>query len=136
MRIADRGLVDDGPNGILFVCPDSATWVVYGHPHGVAIFGPRPVILLRIVAQKFAENEPTVRGALANAAIDDGLLIRADAALLKIDLRQFRGRFECGIIVGCSFPRHTLCPGNMAAAQHALLRILGHVRNLTAIFAG
>ena len=74
-------------------------------------------------------------GALADSAIDDCVFVGADAALLEIDLCQFRGWLERGVIVCGRLPRHTLCPGNMAAAQHAFLRILGHVRDLASVFA-
>src|SRR5262249_11467611 len=68
-------------------------------------------------------------GALTDSAIDDCILLGADVALLEIDLCQFRGWLERGIIVGGRLPRHALRPGNMAAAEHAFLRILGHVRD-------
>src|SRR5438309_6243963 len=73
-------------------------------------------------------------GALADSAIDNCVFVGADAALLEIDLCQFRGWLERGIIVCRRLPWHTLRPGNMAAAQHAFLRILGHVRDLTPVF--
>src|SRR6476659_7006935 len=74
-------------------------------------------------------------GSLADSAIHDCVFVRADVALLEIDLSEFRGWLECGIIVCGRLPRHALCPGNMAAAEHAFLRILGHVRDLASVFA-
>ena len=47
-------------------------------------------------------------GALADAAIDDCVVVGADAALVEIDLCQFRGWLKRGIIVRGRLSRDTI----------------------------
>ena len=46
-----------------------------------------------------------------------------------------RSRLERAVVICRRFPRHALRAGNMAAAQDAFLRILGHVRDFAAVLA-
>src|SRR5687767_2796887 len=70
-------------------------------------------------------------GALANPAIDDGLVVRAESGLALIDRLKLLGRPECGVVIGRAFPRKALGARDMPATQDALLRILGHMSHLS-----
>src|SRR4030095_7490610 len=81
-------------------------------------------------------NKPGVAGAFADAAIDDGVGLRAYAATLQVNLLQLRGRFERTVVIHCCFPGHTLRPWNVTTAQDAFLWIFRHVRDLALVFTG
>src|SRR5262245_8157733 len=49
--------------------PDCAGGIVDRHAHGVAVFGPRAVVILHLIAQELGQGEPAVARALANAAV-------------------------------------------------------------------
>ena len=49
-----------------------------GHPHGVAPLGPRAVVVAHARhAEQMGQHEPGVAGPLADAAVDDRLVVRA-----------------------------------------------------------
>ena len=74
--------------------------------------------------------------AFADAAVDDRFFLWADAAIFEIDFRQLGRGFEGAVVVCGRFPRDALRARDVAAAQNAFLRILGHVRDLAFEFAG
>src|SRR5205807_3746637 len=72
-------------------------------------------------------------GAFADAAINDGVGLRTDAATLHVNLLQFGCWFEGAVIIHCSLPRHAFRARNMTAAEYAFLWILRHVRDLALV---
>ena len=65
--------------------------------------------------------------ALANPAINDRLVGGIYAQILNVNFTQFIGRLESAVIVGGGLPGNAARARDMSAAQHTLLRILGHV---------
>src|SRR5208337_3438000 len=58
-----------------------------GHPHGVAPFGPRSVVIAHTgLAQQMREHEPGVAGPLADAAIDDGFVVGVEETVELLEL--------------------------------------------------
>src|SRR5437762_789229 len=102
----------------------------------IAPFGPRTIVIANVIeSQEVGEHKPSVTRAFANSAIDNCIPVGTDSALIEIDFCQFPGWLKCGVIIGGGLPRHALCSWNVAAAQHAVLRILLHVRDLAPVFA-
>src|SRR5438105_2091863 len=64
------------------------------------------------------------------------MLGRIETEVLNIDFSEFLHGFECPIVSGSSFPWNTFRRRNVSAAKNALLRIFGHMRNLSSEFAG
>src|ERR1022692_3442647 len=75
-------------------------------------------------------------GALADAAVGNNVVGGFQAEVLRVDFSQFVGGLEGGVLVGRNLPRHTARAGYVAAAQHTLLRILGHVGQFAGVFLG
>src|SRR5688500_5228901 len=65
----------------LFAAPDGAGDVHDRHADGVAVFGPRTVVVAHIIVENLREQEPSVARALADAAIDDDGLFAVDAGV-------------------------------------------------------
>jgi DNA-binding transcriptional LysR family regulator len=65
-----------------------------------------------------------VTGALADSAVNDRVAVRLVAKIILINLFEFLTGLESAVVISRRFPRDALCPGDMATADHALLRIL------------
>ena len=63
-------------------------------------------------------------GALADSAVNDRVAVRLVAKIILINLFEFLTGLESAVVISRRFPRDALCPGDMATADHALLRIL------------
>src|SRR5690606_7480942 len=69
------------------------------HADHAAPLGPGTVVVAHVrKAQKLPQDEPAVRGALADPAVGDDLLVRGDA-FLGVQPRQLLGRFEGAVFV-------------------------------------
>ena len=86
--------------------------------------------------EQFGQYIPGVTGALADSAVNDRLAVRFVAETILVNLFELLTGFESAVVISRRFPRDALCPGNMATADHSLLRILRHMRYLAFEFAG
>src|SRR5207247_2055168 len=60
----------------------------------VAVFGPTAVVVFHVVeAEQIFEHEPGVAGALADAAIGNGVFLGVHALLLEVNRVEFVGGF-------------------------------------------
>jgi hypothetical protein len=74
--------------------------------------------------EQFGQYKPSVAGALADSAVNDRVAVRLVAKIILINLFEFLTGFESAVVISRRFPWDALCPGNMATADHSLLRIL------------
>jgi hypothetical protein len=77
-----------------------------------------------------------VAGPLADPAVDHHVVVRAEAGLALVDGFQLGAAPEGGVLGRGAGPRDALSPGDVAAAQRALLGIVGHVQQVAAVLAG
>src|SRR5580704_1705897 len=97
-------------------------------PHLVAPFRPRAVVILYVLeSQKFRQNKPRMTRALANPAVNDGVLRGVETKIINVNLPKFFNRFERSIISGRGFPRNALRRRNVPSAQNSLLGIFRHM---------
>src|SRR4051812_18305034 len=102
------------------------SWVASGSlldrdTHRVAPLGPRAVVVAHgLEAEQVRQDEPRVRGALADAAVRDDVVRRREALLLLVDRLELLARPERAVLVGRPSPRHGLGPGDVPAAHGAL----------------
>src|SRR5690349_6616613 len=88
-----------------------------GRGDEVAVFGPTAIVVLHVVdADEIFHYEPRVAGALADAAIGDGVLLRVHALLLAVNAHQVVGGFERAIGGDRGAPRNAFRAGDVAAA--------------------
>src|SRR6516162_4067359 len=107
------------------------------HTDHIPPLGPRSVVVPNLFEpEQFGQYKPSVTGALADSAVNDRVVVRLVAKIILINPFEFLTAFESAVVISRRFPRNALCPGNMAAADHALLRILSHMRYLAFEFAG
>src|SRR5208337_3445505 len=101
------------------------------HAYGVAPLGPRSVVIAHTgLAQQMREHEPGVAGPLADAAIDDGFVVGVEEA---VELFEFLAAAESPALVDRLAPRNRPGGGDVAAAQHAFLRVVGHMCALAGV---
>src|SRR5260370_18243968 len=94
----------------------------------VAPFGPCHVVIAHLIeSQQIAEHKPGVTRPLADSAINHRVRARFHATLIEINFRELICGLEGGVIIGCGFPRHAFCAGNVTATQPTFLRVLRHV---------
>src|SRR5699024_6914353 len=108
-------------------------------PHRIAPFRPGAVVVAHVVQpQQVGEHEPRVARALADAAVGDDLAVVAPTRLLDsaVDLLEFCPRAEAAVGGRGLRPRDRYGAGDVPAAEHALLRVLGHVGALAGVFVG
>src|SRR4051812_4389609 len=100
-----------------------------GNAHEVAPLRPAPVIVADLlVTQQMGEHEPGVAAALADAAVDDDVVTRFGSCLLLVDGAQLVGGLEGAVVrIDGPGPGDALGPGDVAAAQRALVGVLRHV---------
>src|ERR687893_2333302 len=92
------------------------------HADERAVLGPGTVVVLDVlVAEQLAQDEPGVRGALADPAVGDGVL-RGVQTGLGVELGQLLVALEGAVLVGRLAPRHVHRGGDVARALRALLR--------------
>ena len=107
------------------------------HPHGVAPLGPGAVVVADVAeAEQVGEHEPGVAGALADAAVGDDVVVGREALLGEVDGLELGARLERAVLGGRPRPRHAGRAGDVAAAQRAFLRVVGHVQQLAGVLAG
>src|SRR5208337_415442 len=64
-------------------------------PHLVAPFRPRAVVILHVLeSQKLRQNKPRMTRALANPAVNHGVLRWVEAEIINVNLPKFFNRFE------------------------------------------
>src|SRR5947209_14816719 len=103
--------------------------------HQVAPFGPGAIVVLDVwVTKQVFQHEPGMAGTLADAAVGDHGLIRANTVLLLVNRSQLVRGLE-GTVgrIRRSRPGDALRPRNMAAALRSLLRIVQHMDQLTLV---
>src|SRR6476659_9728450 len=82
--------------------------------HEGAVLGPGAVVVLDVLlAQQLLEHEPGVRGALADAAVGDGVLAAVQSGL-AVDLGELVVRLEGAVLVRGLAPRHADRRGDVA----------------------
>ena len=85
---------------------------------------------------RYAEAAPTAEYSLFLPDGPDGIPGPSEHPEWSVVLFEFLTGFESAVVISRRFPRDALCPGNMATADRALLRILTHMRYLAFEFAG
>src|SRR6266487_3935026 len=108
-----------------------------GEADAVAPFGPGAVVVAHpTVAQELVQDEPGVAGALADAAVDDDVLVGGDALATVEGLEVVGGLEGGGVGIDRLRPGDRLGAGDVAAAQRSLLGVIGHVHELAGVLAG
>src|SRR5207245_3047246 len=103
--------------------------------HRVAPLRPRAVVVAHVLeAEEIGQREPGVRRPLADPAVGDHVIVRAEPVLRLVDRPQLLRGPE-GMRLGCHRPppRNALRARDVPAAQRAFVRILRHVQPLAAI---
>ena len=72
-------------------------------------------------------------GSLADAAVDHHVVVGTQPGLAEVDGLQLDAGTEGGILGGGAGPRNALRARDVAAAQGAFLRVIGHVQQLAAV---
>jgi hypothetical protein len=75
-----------------------------------------------------------VAGPLADPAVHDHVVGGAEPGLATVDGLQFLARPERGVLGGRAGPGDVLGAGDVTAAERALLGVVRHVQQLTAVF--
>src|SRR6516225_6837205 len=102
----------------------------------VAPLGPGSVVVANLFEpEQFSEHEPSLTGSLADSTVNNRVVVRLVAKIFLINFFEFLSGFECAVGVRRQCPRNVLCPRNMAAAEHTLLRVVGHMGYLASEFA-
>src|SRR5918996_4065450 len=96
--------------------------LLYGHPDEAAVLGPRPVVVAHVVEpEQLLQHKPRMRGALADAAVGDDVLVRSDALGLVQGL-ELVGGLERAVLVHGLRPRDVGRAGDVARDLSLLLR--------------
>src|SRR5690606_776963 len=104
----------------LLAGPHRPCKVHHRNADGVAILGPRTVVVARVVSKDALQRKPGMAGALADAAVGDDRLRAVDADL-GVDRLDLIGRLEGSVLVDDLAPRHVDSAGHVAGADRQLL---------------
>src|SRR6266568_830109 len=107
------------------------------HPHGVAPLDPGAVVVADpLEAEELAQHEPGVAGALADAAVGDHVVTGVEAELALVQRAELVDALEGAVVVGRLLPGDIARPRDVATADRALLRVVGHVQQLARVLLG
>src|SRR6185436_12042393 len=109
-----------------------------GDPDEISPFGPAPIIVADLlVAQQMGQDEPGVAAALADAAVDDDVVVLLQPRLSFVDGTQLAGGLERAVLgVDGARPGDVGGSRDVPAAQGSLVRVLGHVEALARELGG
>ena len=79
------------------------------------------------------QHEPGVAGPLADAAVDDHVVVAGQPGLAQVDRLELGAGAEGAVLGGGARPRHAAGTGDVPAAQRAFLRVVRHVQQLAAV---
>src|SRR5215204_4612365 len=110
---------------------------LYGSPHQVTPLGPGAVVVTHaLITEEVIQDEPRVGRALSYPAIGYDVVPLAEADLFLVDLLQLIGALEGPILPHGPRPWHVRGTGDMPSPEGALLRVVGHVEQLSPVLAG
>src|SRR3954454_24374672 len=102
--------------------------------HGVAPLGPRAVVVPDVVeAEQVGQDEPGVAAPLPDPAVGDDVVAGLEALLADVDGLELVAPLEGRVLRRGARPRDAARTGDVATAQGAFLRVLGHVGPLAGV---
>src|SRR6266516_2261758 len=104
------------------------------HAHRVAPLDPGAVVVADpLEAEELAQHEPGVAGALADPAVGDHVVTGIEPQLALVQRAQLLDGPEGAVVVGRPLPGDVARPRDVAPADRALLRVVGHVQQLARV---